>query len=668
MPSPVTLVQRQTNLIAASRLKARGVDELLARLYVARGVRDISEIKAGYEQLLPVASMKNVLTMADYLADCAVTGKRVLIISDYDCDGATACAVLAMTFAGCGLNFEYLVPDRIKHGYGLTPGIVDEAAALAQRPEVIITVDNGISSIAGVDRANDLGIEVLVTDHHLAPKVLPKARLIVNPNQPGCDFESKSIAGCGVAWYVARALVEELAARGMDPGFDPAELLSYVALGTVSDVVPLDLNNRILVAEGLKYIRAGHCAPGVLALARASKRAYSTLTCSDIGFQIGPRINAAGRLAHMAAGIECLTTPDEMQAHMLAKQLDVTNEERKRIQREMESEGLAQADALLAQGVAAGDPSHLSIAVFQPDWHEGVVGVVAGRLKETLHRPAVVLTTAADGTIKGSARSIPGFHLKHALDEINIKHPGLLLKFGGHAAAAGLTIPGDKLTDFTQALEDVCRANLTPEMLVKTLAHDGPLPARFFNPETVHLLSQQVWGQGFEEPVFISTIQVLDSKVIGEEKNHLKITGRLGEVDTDVLAFGQAELAPLLPSTLTVAQKPQINVFRGQSKLQMTVELVPLEVNPELVATMESRQALAKALLEPSAAEATSAAMESGAPTSAALTAATVPLRALSEPGFIGAAAQAADAAGIPAVHPEVAAPLRARRRPSASR
>lgn len=651
MSSSVTLVQRQTNLIAASRLKARGVDELLARLYVARGVQDISEVRAGYEQLLPVDAMKNVLAMADYLADCAVTGKRVLIISDYDCDGATACAVLAMAFAGCGLNHGHMVPDRIKHGYGLTPGIVDEAAELEQRPEVIITVDNGISSLAGVAHANALGIEVLVTDHHLAPDVLPAARLIVNPNQPGCSFPSKTIAGCGVAWYVARALVEELCARGMDPGFDPAELLSYVALGTVSDLVPLDLNNRILVAEGLKYIRAGHCAPGVLALARVSKRTHSTLTCSDIGFQIGPRINAAGRLAHMAAGIECLTTPDELQAHALAKQLDATNEERKLIQREMEAQGLAQADALLAQGVASGDPRQLSVAVYQPDWHEGVVGVVAGRLKETLHRPAVVLTTAADGTIKGSARSIPGFHLKHALDQINIRHPGLLLKFGGHAPAAGLTIPGDRLADFTQAFEAACRELLTPDMLVKKVAHDGPLATRFFNPETVHLLSQQVWGQGFEEPVFLSQIQVLGVKVIGEDKTHLKITGRLGDVDADVLAFGQAELAPVLPHTITVVAKPQINVFRGQSSLQMMVDLVPAQLNPEMVAKMEFRQAL----LEPTAA---------GAGATADAAAAALP-GMLSEPGLI---TPTPSDAGTPVVHPAVVAPRAARRRPSASR
>lgn len=594
MSSPVRLVQRSSNPIAAARLKARGVEELLAQLYAARGITDPMEVRGTYRDLLPAHSMKGVMEMANYLADCAVTGRRVLIVSDYDCDGATACSVLVMAFTGCGMNFGYLVPDRMKHGYGLTPAIVDEAAALEQRPDVIITVDNGISSTAGVDRANELGIEVLVTDHHLAPEVLPKARLIVNPNQPGCTFASKNIAGCGVAWYVARGLIEELMARDMDPGFDPAELLSYVALGTVADVVKLDRNNRILVSEGLSYIRAGQCAPGVLALARVSGKDASALTCSDIGFGLGPRINAAGRLSHMGAGIECLTTLDPDESLRLAKHLHETNEERKEIQREMVDQAVIQAVRLLGQADTGGSDAYgrRSIVVFHPDWHEGVVGIVAGRLKEERHRPTVVMTRSEDGNIKGSARSIPGFHLKHALDEINIKHPGVLLKFGGHAMAAGMTIDGTKLDVFRDALEEACRAGLTPEMLEKRIAHDGELPERLFTLETVHMLSQQVWGQGFEEPVFVNEFAVDEALVIGQDKTHLKLKARLGSVPTDVMAFGQADIAECITGKVVVAHKPQVNAFRGERNLQVLVELMPEGLNPSISPALREREAL----------------------------------------------------------------------------
>jgi single-stranded-DNA-specific exonuclease len=596
MPTPVTLVQRPVNSVAASRLRSRGVDELLSRIYASRGVKDSIEVKGAYIDLLPAHSMKNVRAMANYLADCLVRRKRVLIVSDYDCDGATACAVLVMAFGGAGMDFGYLVPDRMVHGYGLTPAIVEEAAAMDPKPDVIITVDNGISSVAGVDRANELGIEVLVTDHHLAPDVLPKATLIVNPNQPGCDFASKNIAGCGVAWYVARAFLEELAMREMDPGFDPAELLSYVALGTVADVVKLDRNNRILVSVGLDYIRKGQCAPGVLALARISGKNPAALTCSDIGFGIGPRINAAGRLAHMGAGIECLTTLDFDAATVLAKQLHETNEERKDIQREMVDQAIIQAVRLLSRDseVDSDEFGRRSIVVFHPDWHEGVVGVVAGRLKEDRHRPTVVMTMAHDGTIKGSGRSIPGFHLKHALDEINAKHPGVLLKFGGHAMAAGMTIAADKLDVFRDALETVCRAGLTPEMMTKTLQHDGELPERFFNVDTIHALSQEVWGQGFEEPVFVNKMVVTEVKVIGQDKSHLKLKARLGDVETDVMAFGQADLAESITTEVVVAHKPQVNMFRGERSLQVLVELMPEDMNPYISAALRERDALAE--------------------------------------------------------------------------
>lgn len=594
MPSPIELVQRPVSPLQAARLQSRGLDALTARLFAARGIKDLADVSSGYRDLLPGHTMKNVMPMANYLADCAVQQKRVLIVSDYDCDGATACAVLAMTFAGCGMNFEYLVPDRLKHGYGLTPAIVDEAAALAVRPDVIITVDNGISSTAGVDRAAELGMDVLVTDHHLAPDVLPNAKLIVNPNQPGCDFASKNIAGCGVAWYVARALIEELTDRGLDPGFDAAELLSYVALGTVADVVKLDKNNRILVAEGLKFIRDGQCAPGVIALARVSGKNPSFLTCSDIGFGVGPRINAAGRLAHMGKGIECLTTLDEDQAFELAKELNSTNEERKEIQKEMVDQAVIQAIGLLNRDAAnySDEFGRRSIVVFHRDWHEGVVGVVAGRIKEERHRPTIVMTQAHDGTIKGSGRSIPGFHLKHALDEINVKHPGILMKFGGHAMAAGMTIAANRLEEFREALEAICHRLLTHDMLVKRLSHDGALPASAFNIETIHKLSQLVWGQSFEEPVFLNRFEVQDTKIIGQDKTHLKVRASLGGIETDVMAFGQADLVHCLGNTLVVAHKPQINVFRGERNLQVLVDALPEQLNPSIAPALREREAL----------------------------------------------------------------------------
>ena len=596
MPTPVSLIQRPVNSVAASRLRSRGVDELLARIYASRGVKDVLEVRGTYNDLLPAHTMKNVREMASYLADCLVRRKRVLIVSDYDCDGATACSVLVMAFGGAGMDFGYLVPDRMVHGYGLTPAIVDEAAAMDPKPDVIITVDNGISSVAGVDRANELGIEVLVTDHHLAPDVLPRAKLIVNPNQPGCNFGSKNIAGCGVAWYVARAFLEELAMREMDSGFDPAELLSYVALGTVADVVKLDRNNRILVALGLSYIRKGQCAPGALALARIAGKNPATLTCADIGFGIGPRVNAAGRLAHMGTGIECLTTLDVDAAAVLAKQLHETNEERKDIQREIADQAVIQAVRLLGRetGAKVDEFGRRSIVVFHPEWHEGVVGIVAGRLKEDRHRPTVVMTKAHDGTIKGSGRSIPGFHLKHALDEINAKHPGVLLKFGGHAMAAGMTIAADKLEEFREALETVCRAGLTPEMMTKTLQHDGALPERFFNIDTIHALSQEVWGQGFEEPVFVNKMAVSEVKQIGQDKSHLKLKARLGDVETDVMAFGQADLAESITTEIVVAHKPQVNMFRGERNLQVLVELLPEDMNPNISAALREREALAE--------------------------------------------------------------------------
>lgn len=609
MRAQISLEPRVANPTHVERLQGAGIPPLLSKLFAARGVSSPAELISGVDSLIPGTMMKGVPEMASYLADCAVTQKRVLIVSDYDCDGATACAILVMAFGGAGLNYDYLVPDRMVHGYGLTPAIVEEAAALDPKPEVIITVDNGISSVAGVARAKELGIEVLITDHHLAPEVLPDARLIVNPNQPGCDFPSKDIAGCGVAWYVATALVEELINRDMDPGFTSDELLSYVAIGTVADVVKLDRNNRILVREGLKLIREGHCAPGVLALARVSGKFFRHLSTSDIGFGIGPRINAAGRLDHMKAGIECLTTLDEIKANELALRLDRTNAERKDMQMDIVEQATLQVRALLGDG----SQEKYSLVAYDPSWHEGVVGIVAGRIKEERHRPTIVMCDSTDGDIKGSGRSIPGFHLKHALDRINASHPGILKKFGGHAMAAGMTIDASRLEEFKTVLEEVCRSEIAPELLVKRLKHDGELSPEDFTVEDVRAMSLEVWGQGFEEPIFVNELRIKSVELIGEYKTHMRMKAHLrapgaqrtigsgseeGLGDSDevvALGFNMAELADCVPDQIAVAFKPQVNTFRGESTLQILIDHIPESLNPGLSEILDENDAARQA-------------------------------------------------------------------------
>lgn len=566
-PESTVLIHREPNQEAMARLVEAGIPPLLASLYSARGISEASEVRGSVNDLLPVDDLKNARAMGKILADCRQSQERILIISDYDCDGATAGSVLIQAFKGAGLNFDILVPDRLKHGYGLTPSIVDEAAALPIKPRFIITVDNGISSTYGVERAREHGIEVLVTDHHLCPEVLPNARLIVNPQQPGDEFASKAIAGCGVAWYVARAMHDEIKDRGQDPGFDPMELTPFVAMGTVADVVPLDRNNRLIVSEGLRRIRAGECTPGIKALANVAKRNHEQLTCTDIGFALGPRINAAGRMAHMSSGIECLTTSDHDAAVHLACELDEINATRRELQKSMIDEANARA-----QSLSTVDSDARSLVVYEKDWHEGVVGIVAGRLKDDMHRPTFVLCDAQDGGIKGSGRSIDGFHLKHALDQINIEHPGVLLKFGGHAAAAGVTIAPDRLRDFKQAFERVCQEHLTPEMLERRACHDGALPSRHLNPDDIREMDLQVWGQGFPPPVFLDDFKVLNSRTMGADGDHLKVVVDAGGRKLDVVAFGEGHRIADLPRALKVMFRPSINEWNGNVTVQLMAE------------------------------------------------------------------------------------------------
>lgn len=564
MTTELTLVHRAPNQDNLQTLLRQGVPPLLASLYAARGVSDAKEVTMTSADLLPVSNLKNATAMGSLLTDCVVDQKRVLIVSDYDCDGATSASVLIEAFRSCGMNHNYLVPDRLKHGYGLTPSIIDEAALLIPKPEFIITVDNGISSNAGVERARHHGIEVLVTDHHLCPAVLPNARLIVNPQQPGDDFASKHIAGCGVAWYVAKSLHEEMTRRGMEPGFEPLELTPYVALGTVADVVILEPNNRILILEGLQRIRRGDCAPGILALAHVSKKNPEMLTCTDIGFGLGPRINAAGRMAHMSSGIECLTTHDHSHAMDLAVKLDEINTVRRELQK-----GMAEEAEVKAKDLGALDDTKMSLVVFADDWHEGVVGIVASRIKEDHNRPTFVMCRGQDGSIKGSGRSIDGFHMKHALDEINISHPGILQKFGGHAMAAGATIDPDRLEEFRAAFESICKAHITPAMLERKLLHDGALPSRHLNVDDIRHMDLQVWGQGFAPPVFMDEFRVLGHRLMGEEKNHLKLSVAKDGARLDVVAFGEGERAKKLPTALALVYQPSLNEWNGNVTVQL---------------------------------------------------------------------------------------------------
>jgi single-stranded-DNA-specific exonuclease len=557
-------------------LEQAGVHPLLAHLLAARGVRTADELDDSLALLLPPATLKGAADAGRLLADAIAAQHRICIVADYDCDGATACAVamrgLVMLGAARG-SVGYVVPDRAVHGYGLTPAIVD--LALAQRPHLLVTVDNGIASHAGVAHARALGLQVLVTDHHL-PAVLdgavslPDANVIVNPNQPDCTFASKALAGVGVMFYVLLAARAELRERG---AFDAAQqprldaLLDLVALGTVADVVKLDANNRRLVAQGLKRVRSGRMQPGVAALFAAAGRDPSKAAGFDFGFALGPRINAAGRLADMTLGIECLVTDDAARAAELAAQLDAINRER----REVEAGMRELAELSLARLMPAQEDAPPAVTLFDESFHEGVVGIVAGRVKDRLHRPTFVFARGADGRLKGSGRSIPGFHLRDALDLVAKRHPGLLLRFGGHAMAAGCTLAdeaaGGGVALFEQALHAVAAEWLDKATLTRTLRTDGPLAVEWFNPQTVGLLDAQVWGQGFEAPMFCDEVQVLQQRLVGEK--HLKLRLRHAGHERDAIWFSHTEP---LPGTVRLAYRINVDEWNGRQRVQMVVE------------------------------------------------------------------------------------------------
>ena len=563
------IVARDVPPRSAWALEQAGVHPLLARLYAARGITAAEELDDALAKLLPPSTMRGLPEAAQLLADAIANDKHLCIVADYDCDGATACAVALRGLRLLGAQrVSYIVPDRIVDGYGLTAPIaqrVKESGA-----DVLITVDNGIASIDGVAHARALGLQVLVTDHHLPASALPDADVIVNPNQPDCPFESKSIAGVGVMFYVLLALRSELRARGVlntatQPKLDT--LLPLVALGTVADVVKLDANNRRLVAQGLKRVRALAMPAGLAHLFVASGRAAKVATTFDFGFAVGPRINAAGRLSDMTLGIECLLTDDPDRAQELAKILDGINRERRVIEGDMREQAMAIVDGLFDEG----DEPPPAICVFDPDFHEGVVGIVASRIKDKLHRPTFVFASSAapgkEHELKGSGRSIAGFHLRDALDLVAKRHPGVLLRFGGHAMAAGCTIHEDTLDTFEQGLVEVAQAWLDAATLTRQLATDGPLKPEYRRVDLVDALHKEVWGQGFAAPVFSEEVEVLSQRLVGDKHLALKLKHQGQPVDA--MWFSHTEP---LPGRVTMAFRLDADEWNGVRRVRFLVE------------------------------------------------------------------------------------------------
>jgi single-stranded-DNA-specific exonuclease len=548
----------------AAELAAAGVHPLMARLFAARGISTTNELDVGLAALLPFTLLKNAEAMAARLADAIAAGQKILIVADYDADGATACSVAMRGLGALGARVDFIVPNRFEYGYGLTPEIVELAAESA--PDIIVTVDNGIASVAGVEAARERGIEVLVTDHHLPGDVLPDA-LIVNPNQPGCEFPSKNLAGVGVMFYVLMALRAELRRRGAfaeRPEPNLGELLDLVALGTVADVVKLDQNNRILVEQGLRRMRTGRMRPGIAALFRVAGRAAYKATTFDLGFTLGPRLNAAGRLDDMSLGIACLLADNEAQALQLAQQLDQLNRERRSIEAGMQEAALAVLSAI--------DPvGRHSLALYRDDWHQGVVGIVASRLKERFHRPAIVFAPGDDGEIKGSGRSIAGFHLRDALDLVTKRHPGLIRKFGGHAMAAGLSLAKADFERFATAFEAVAREWLTEAQLTRTIETDGSLSYAELQLPMAETLGAQVWGQGFPPPAFHDRFAVLNQRVVGDK--HLKLKLEKDGLEFDAMMFNRIEW---LPQQVEAVYQVVANEWQGRKELQLYIEHVQI--------------------------------------------------------------------------------------------
>ena len=571
-PAPaVRLPTRPVYLRARQTLLQAGVDPLMARLLAARGIRHPDELKLDLGALLPPDALLGLPAAVARISTAIDDHEPILIVGDYDCDGATAIALAVEGLRMLGATVDYLVPNRFENGYGLTPEVVDAALVHPRlgRPALLVTVDNGIASVAGVEHANSLGLPVIVTDHHLPAETLPAALAIVNPNQPGCPFPDKNLAGVGVMLYVLIALRSHRRQLGRFEGAPPSlsPLLDLAALGTVADVVPLTHNNRVIVNAGLSRIRAGRARPGIAALLQVARRAGPTLNAMDLGFAIGPRINAAGRLADMGIGVECLLAPDMARATELATALDEINRQRRDLETSMREEALS----------LIGEPAvdARSLVVHDDDWHHGVIGLVASRIKDRYHRPAIALAPDQDGMLRGSGRSIAGVHLRDVLDLVDKRHPGMLVKFGGHAMAAGLTLPAGQLDAFREAFEDAVRTLSRDEDFLRDVTTDGPLPPESLNIGTLDLFDTQVWGQGFPPPLFSGRFNVRNQRLINNR--HLKL--ELSPADEpgqrlSAIFFGRTEA---LPPEALLSYRIQRDDFRGRGAVSLQIDQLLLD-------------------------------------------------------------------------------------------
>jgi single-stranded-DNA-specific exonuclease len=549
---------------ATGALIDAGVHPVLARIYAARGIVRPAELDCGLASLPAWNGLKGIDEAAARLVQAIGARERIVIVADYDADGATACAVATLGLRAMGAEVEFIVPNRFEYGYGLTPEIV--ALAARREPRLIVTVDNGIASLEGVAAAAARGIDVLVTDHHLPGERLPSPAIIVNPNQPGCAFASKHVAGVGVMFYVVAATRAAMRAGGRLDGEGPnlGALLDLVALGTVADVVRLDHANRILVEQGLRRIRAGRARPGIAALFEVAGRDASRATGHDLGFVAGPRLNAAGRLADMSIGIRCLLADDPASALSLATELDRLNRERREVEAAMQDEALADLRSAEDDGLDAAGSA--TLCLYRPEWHQGVVGIVASRLKDRFHRPAIVFAPGGAGELKGSGRSIPGFHLRDALDLVAKRAPGCLIRFGGHAAAAGVSVPETELARFAETFEAVAREILSPAMLDRTVESDGALDRGELTLDLARLLRATVWGQGFPAPVFDGSFAVAGQRIVGER--HRKVSLAAGGERFEAIQFGAVES---LPDRIRAAYRPEVNAWQGLESLQLVL-------------------------------------------------------------------------------------------------
>lgn len=562
----VKIIPRTRQLASEATLTKAGVTALMARLLAARGVSNLNEMSVSLADLIPPNTLTHNATMAIRLADAITQNKKLLIVGDYDADGATATAVAMKGLSAFGANVAFLVPNRFEYGYGLTPEIV--ALAAQQSPDIILTVDNGIASVEGVAAANEMGISVLITDHHLPGDARPDAACIVNPNQHGCDFASKNLAGVGVMFYVLLALRAEMRERGTYSGAgaiqEPnlSELLDLVALGTVADLVKLDANNRILVEQGLRRIRAGRCSAGILALLKVAGRDYQQANAQDMGFYVGPRLNAAGRLDDMTLGIQCLLTTNEVEATDIAAQLQALNQQRRSIESDMQDDAELVLDDVDVS-------NHFSLSLFDETWHQGVIGILASRVKERYYRPVIAFADAGDGVLKGSGRSIPGLHLRDALDLVTKHQPDLILKFGGHAMAAGLSIEKTNFIQFQQSFELVVRSLITETQLENMIEVDGSLTEEELTFGVAKTLEKQVWGQGFLMPLFCDDFEVINLRILAEK--HLKLTLKKHTQLFEAIYFNQTTL----PShQLKIVYQLQTNQYNNQEKVQLNIQYI----------------------------------------------------------------------------------------------